>query len=93
MAALGSQLGELDHDLRSGVSAGFHRCQAAIRQGFETMQHNGTLASEVDIERLATAMLASLQGGLLLCQMHRSTEPLRASLDTMIDHVASLATR
>ena len=56
------------------------------------MQDNGTLAAEVDAERLATAMLASLQGGLLLCQMHRSTEPLRDALDTMIDHIASLAT-
>ena len=93
VGALGSQLGELDHDARSGVSAGFHRWQAAIRRGFSSMQQNGTLAAEIDIERLATAMLASLQGGLLLCQMHRSTEPLSAAIDTMIDHVASLAER
>jgi TetR/AcrR family transcriptional repressor of nem operon len=93
VGALGSQLGELDHDARSGVSAGFHRWQAAIRTGFAAMQDNGTLAPDVDTERLATAMLATLQGGLLLCQMHRSTQPLRNALDTMIDHVASLATR
>jgi TetR/AcrR family transcriptional regulator, transcriptional repressor for nem operon len=36
-------------------------------------------------------MLASLQGGLLLSQMHRSTTPLAAAMDTMIDHVATLA--
>jgi TetR/AcrR family transcriptional repressor of nem operon len=93
IAALGSQLGELDHDARSGVSAGFHRWQAAIRRGFDAMQANGTLPAGTDVERLATAMLASLQGGLLLCQMHRSTEPLRAAMDTMIDHVASLAAK
>jgi TetR/AcrR family transcriptional repressor of nem operon len=93
VGALGSQLGELDHDARSGVSAGFHRWQAAIRQGFSAMQDNGTLSAEIDTERLATAMLASLQGGLLLCQMHRSTEPLRAALDTMIDHVEGLAAK
>ncbi len=91
IAALGSQLGELDHDTRSGVATGFHRWQAAIRRGFDAMQGNGTLPTGVDVERLATAMLASLQGGLLLCQMHRSTEPLRAAIDTMIDHVATLA--
>jgi TetR/AcrR family transcriptional repressor of nem operon len=91
IAALGTQLGELDHDARSGVSAGFHRWQAAIRQGFLGMQANGTLPAGVDVETLATAMLASLQGGLLLSQMHRSTEPLRAAMDTMIDHVACLA--
>ncbi|HET6153007.1 MAG TPA: TetR/AcrR family transcriptional regulator [Marmoricola sp.] len=91
IAALGSQLGELDHDARSGVAQGFHRWQAAIRHGFHAMQDNGTLPAELDIETLATAMLASLQGGLLLCQMHRSTDPLRAAMDTMIDHVADLA--
>jgi TetR/AcrR family transcriptional repressor of nem operon len=91
IGALGSQLGELDHDARTGVSTGFHRWQAAIRLGFRAMQGNGTLPGSVDVDTLATAMLASLQGGLLLCQMHRSTEPLRAAMDTMIDHVASLA--
>src|SRR4051794_24720166 len=43
IAALGSQLGELDHDARSGVATGFHRWQTAIRQGFDAMQENGTL--------------------------------------------------
>lgn len=91
IGALGSQLGELDHDARSGVAAGFHRWQAAIRRGFDAMLANGTLPPSTDVERLATAMLASLQGGLLLCQMHRTTAPLEAAMDTMIDHVAVLA--
>jgi TetR/AcrR family transcriptional repressor of nem operon len=91
IAALGSQLGELDHDARSGVSAGFHRWQAAILQGFVAMQNNGTLPARIDVEKLSTAMLASLQGGLLLSQMHRTAEPLQAALDTAIDHIANLA--
>ncbi|MCW2783732.1 MAG: transcriptional regulator, TetR family [Marmoricola sp.] len=92
IAALGSQLGELDHDARSGVAAGFHRWQAAIRQGFDAMLDNGTLPAGTDVDALSTAMLASLQGGLLLCQMHRSTAPLEAAMSTMIDHVELLAT-
>ncbi|HEX4191186.1 MAG TPA: TetR/AcrR family transcriptional regulator [Marmoricola sp.] len=91
IGALGSQLGELDYDARRGVAQGFHRWQAAILHGFRSMQENGTLPATVDTESLATAMLASLQGGLLLCQLHRSTDPLRAAMDTMIDHVAYLA--
>lgn len=91
IAAIGSQLGELDHEARSGVSVGFHRWQAAIHHGFLAMRENGTLPPETDIETLSTAMLAALQGGLLLCQMHRSVAPLEAAMDTMIDHVALLA--
>jgi TetR/AcrR family transcriptional repressor of nem operon len=92
IAALGSQLGELDHDARSGVAAGFHPWQAAIRHGFDSMLANGTLPAGTDVNALATAMLASLQGGLLLCQMHRDTAPLEAALTTMINHVELLAT-
>jgi TetR/AcrR family transcriptional repressor of nem operon len=92
IGALGSQLGELDHDARSGVAAGFHRWQAAIRRGFESMLANGTLPAGTDVGALATAMLASLQGGLLLGQMHRDTSPLEAAITTMINHVELLAT-
>jgi AcrR family transcriptional regulator len=92
IGALGSELGELDHDVRTGVSAGFHRWQAALHGGYSTMRESGVLPADTDVERLATATLAALQGGLLLAQMHRSTEPLEAALDTVIDHVQYLAT-
>ena len=91
IGALGSQLGELDHDARSGVAAGFHRWQAAIRHGFDAMLANGTLPSSTDVDALATAMLASVQGGLLRCQMQRDTAPLEAAMTTMINHVELLA--
>ena len=36
------------------------------------------------------AMLAGIQGGLLLSQVRRDTAPLEAAVDTMIDHVSRL---
>ena len=35
-------------------------------------------------------MLAALQGGLLLSQVQRSTEPLEVALDTVIGYLSSL---
>ena len=90
IGALGSELGELDHDVRTGVSAGFHRWQAALHRGYAGMRESGTLPAETDVDQLATATLASLQGGLLLAQMHRSTKPLKAALDIIIDYVQHL---
>ncbi len=90
IGALGSELGELDHDVRTGVSAGFHRWQAALHRGYAGMRESGVLPAETDVDQLATATLASLQGGLLLAQMHRSTKPLEAALDTIIDYVQHL---
>ena len=54
------------------------------------MHDRGELAAGADPARLATATLAALQGGLLLTQIRRSTEPLEAALDTVLAHVASL---
>jgi TetR/AcrR family transcriptional repressor of nem operon len=93
IGALGSELGELDHDVRTGVSAGFHRWQAALLRGYSGMRESGVLPADTNVDQLATATLAALQGGLLLAQMHRSTEPLEASLDTLIDHVQHLTTQ
>ena len=91
IAALGSELGELDHDVRTGVAAGFHRWDAALHGGYARMQNSGRLPADVDIDDLATATLAALQGGLLLSQMQRSTRPLEVALDTVIAYVATLS--
>ena len=39
------------------------------------------------------AALAALQGGLVLTQTRRSTEPLRTALDAMLAHIRASATR
>lgn len=54
------------------------------------MHDRGELAAGAHSGQLATATLAALQGGLLLTQIRRSTEPLEAALDTRLARVASL---
>jgi hypothetical protein len=39
------------------------------------------------------AVLAGVQGGLLLSQLRRDTEPLEAALDTMIEHLRGMGVR
>ncbi len=53
----------------------------------------GELADGTDIERVALAMLAGIQGGLLLSQVRRDTAPLEATVDTMIEHLRRLGMR
>ena len=55
------------------------------------MHDRGELRSDPD--ELALALLAALQGGLLLTQLRRDPEPLRAALDTVIDRIETLTTR
>ena len=43
-----------------------------------------------DPDTLALALLAALQGGLLLTKIKRDTKPLEAALDAMLELVARL---
>ena len=61
-----------------------------IRDGLAAMRARGELPAGADVDRLAMAMLAGVQGGLLLSQLRRDTEPLEAALDTMIEHLRSM---
>ena len=90
LGSLGIELAELDHVARHNVAAGWRRWEAAIRACLQGMRDRGQLVPAADPGQLATAMLAALQGGLLLAQIERSARPLGAALDAMISLTESL---
>jgi TetR/AcrR family transcriptional regulator, transcriptional repressor for nem operon len=90
IGSLGSEIAETDPKARAVVATAFRRWEAGIRRGFQAMSERGEFTPGTDPGKLATATLAALQGALLLSQIQRSTEPLEAALDTVIDHVRSL---
>jgi TetR/AcrR family transcriptional repressor of nem operon len=90
IGSLGSELAETDPDARAHVSDGFKRWEAAIQSGLREMQAQGRLAADADPDTLALALLAALQGGLLLTQIQRDTKPLEAALDAMLELLAKL---
>ena len=53
------------------------------------MHGRGRLTPDTDPDALA--LLAALQGGLLLTQIKRDTKPLEAALDAMLELVARLS--
>jgi TetR/AcrR family transcriptional repressor of nem operon len=91
LGSLGSQLAETDAGARAGVAAAFERWESAIAHGLEAMQASGRLTPEADPKALALTTLAALQGGLLMTQMRRDTEPIETALDTMIALIASFS--
>lgn len=88
IGSLGSELAETDPDGRDRVAAGFDRWEATIRRGLHTMQAQGRLGPDADPEALALALLAALQGGLLLTQIQRNTRALEAGLDAVLELIA-----
>jgi TetR/AcrR family transcriptional regulator, transcriptional repressor for nem operon len=93
LGSLGSELAELDHVARHDVAVGYSRWEAAIRSCLQGMHDRGQLVAAADPDQLATAILAALQGGLLLAQVERNVRPLAAALDVMISLTESLAPR
>jgi TetR/AcrR family transcriptional regulator, transcriptional repressor for nem operon len=91
LGSLGSELAELDHGVRCDVAAGYARWEAAISACLAGMRDRGQLSAAADPAALATAMLAALQGGLLLAKVERDVRPLATALDVMISLIGSLA--
>ena len=92
---LGSLSSELSGDhpwARDALAASFTAWSEAIRTGLATMIDNGTLPRGTDPGQLALALLAAVQGGLLLAQVQHSTDALEAALDTVIAHIHDHAT-
>jgi AcrR family transcriptional regulator len=90
IGALAGELAEVDPEARADIAAGFARWEDAIGEGIRAMHERGELPAEVDPDRLALALLAAHQGGLVLTQVRRDPAPLEAALDAMIEHVTEL---
>ena len=88
---LGSLVSELAESPRPRdvLQEGFARLEAGFLDRLRAIRGDNTSIRETDLADLATTLLTSLQGGLLLAQTMRSTRPLELALDAAIDHVAA----
>src|SRR5580704_12924231 len=71
VGSLGSALAETEPEARAVVAASFKRWEASIMAGLLRMHALGRLVPEADPRQLALALLAALEGGLLLAQIQR----------------------
>jgi len=81
IGSLAGQLAEQDADARDAIAAGLERWEAHLRDGLTRMKASGKLGKGADPAELATATMASLQGGLLLTQVRRDPSQPRIALD------------
>jgi len=88
LGSLAAELSEAPRT-RAALAEGFARWASYFEAAFARMQTRAGVKPSVDLQELSEAMLASLQGGLLLAQTIRSTRPLELALDMAIDHVAA----
>jgi TetR/AcrR family transcriptional repressor of nem operon len=93
--ALGSmavELSDQDEWSRQALLDTFTAWEQLLVDGLRRLQGNGTLRPEADPVRLATGLMAALQGGYLLARTARNSEPMAVALDMALDHIRTYAT-
>ena len=91
LGSLASELSDRSESARALLAHGFELWESQLRRGFGAMRDSGKLKPEANPAELATAVIAALQGGLLLAQTTRSSRPLELALDMAIGHIARLS--
>jgi len=91
---LGSLVSELAESpaSRAALAAGFGQWQSDIAAALEAAAAGTKSITRTELNELAILVLTSLQGGLLMAQTTRSTQPLELALDAAIDRVSQRLT-
>jgi TetR/AcrR family transcriptional regulator, transcriptional repressor for nem operon len=90
IGSLASELSDNDPLARARLARAFAQWEDLIRDGLAAIAAQGQPLAGLDVDRMALAMLAGVQGGLLLSQVRRDTAPLEAAVDILIDQLRSL---
>lgn len=91
LGTLTSELAATDDVARGLLADAYERWEHHLRDGLAAMQARGLLVASAEVDVLATATMASLQGGLLLAKASRSVRPLRIALDAALGYLRTFA--
>ena len=91
LGSLASELSVSDDDdpARVELANAYVRWHRIIRDGLARMRARDELRPDADADTLATALLAAVQGGILLAKTNRDPAWLQSALDAAFDHVGS----
>jgi AcrR family transcriptional regulator len=87
IGSLANELAGQSDDVRSLLEASFEAWSGAIEAGLSLMQARGRIIASADTASIATAVLAAIQGGILLSKTARSSKPLEVALDMALGHI------
>jgi len=85
--ALVTQLGRMTPGAQAVVAQLMTQWQAQIAAGVRNMQDAGEVAAGLDADRTAAALLAGIQGGVVMLMSTGDITPLEAALDLGIEYL------
>jgi AcrR family transcriptional regulator len=87
LSVLITQLGRSTPGAQAVVTELLRQWQSEIATGIRGMQTQGKISRDVDAERAAAAMLAGIQGGVIVMLSTGQLTHLEAALDVGIEHL------
>lgn len=91
IGSIAAEVADDDADARADLVEGFEQWEAPLRSGLAAMRDRGALRPDADPDRLALALLAAVQGGLVLTQTRRTTVPLETAVDAVLELIRGYA--
>ena len=93
LATVNSELGRNSPGARAVSAELMRRWRGEIAEGIRRLQATGQVDPALDATRSAAALLAGIQGGVLLLLTTGSSDPLEAALDVGIAHLKQSAVK
>ncbi|MCP3757217.1 TetR/AcrR family transcriptional regulator [Streptomyces sp. TBY4] len=92
---LGKLAGELDGDdaLRGQLEAAYTTWESHLARGLTKLRQRGELHPEADPARLARAVMAAIQGGIMMARLHDDATPLRDAVAMAMRHLDACRVR
>ncbi len=88
IGSLASELADRSETIHYELAQSFAQWEAHVAAALEAIRRHGDLSQAADIPKLAIGIVAALQGGLLMAQAARVTQPLEVALDMALGHVS-----
>ena len=93
IATLASEVADRNEGARLQIVDAFAAWERLFADAFERIRERGELRADAPPEALATALLASLEGGLLLSQTRRSAQSLRIAIDAALGYLRTFSAK
>ncbi|MDY1006475.1 TetR/AcrR family transcriptional regulator [Curtobacterium sp. CFBP9011] len=91
IGSMATQAAMTDPELAQVITDSMTNWRLSLASGVAKMQSAGEVESDADPQRIAVAILAALQGGLILSQPEKSSWPLEAAIDAALDVLHKVA--
>ncbi len=89
IGTLATEVAGRNEEARAQAAAGFDVWEKLLADALERMRQSGELRADAEPAALATGLLASIEGGMVLSQARRNMASLRAAVEAALTQVRS----